>query len=184
MRRRTAGFSILFKMIFAIVGGFLMISLARAATYEVESDPVAYILKGFSVHGTLVLPTSRFDFGAFGLEVPKFVGNNGAFTHNLIGASVNWDYFGSRFTGLFGGVGIAVTRNQIVHDVGEEEVNQTQFYIGPRIGFRIGGENGFFISPWVGVYYVFGRKDVVVGKDRFHVSPIQIFPTIHVGFRF
>ncbi len=40
------------------------------AQVEVEADPVAYALNGFSLHAAKVMGATRLSVGAFGIDVP------------------------------------------------------------------------------------------------------------------
>jgi len=46
------------------------------------------------------------------------------------------------------------------------------------------GLGGLYVVPWVSVSYNFDGDDVVIGGQEFTRSPVTIFPTVHLGWRF
>lgn len=40
-----------------------------------------------------------------------------------------------------------------------------------------------YVTPWLGVGYVFGLDDVVLAGESFTMSPLAVFPAVHVGYR-
>ena len=60
--------------------------------FEVEADPIAYALQGYSFHGILVINRLRIDGGIFGIAQPEgYSGNDGFHTYSSgYGLKVNY----------------------------------------------------------------------------------------------
>jgi hypothetical protein len=41
-----------------------------------------------------------------------------------------------------------------------------------------------YIAPWLGVDYTFGEIGAAVAGHTFDEKRVQLFPTVHVGWRF
>lgn len=160
------------------------LSAAQASRgFEVEIDPLAYFMKGYSLHGAVTFDRSRVDLGVFGLEVPQAVHGNDNYKYSFTGFGLKYDIFGSKLDGVFFGIDGGYVRGRFEHTPTGEVIYRDQFGIGPRIGYRFGAD-GLYISPWISVSYVFGGKEVKLGGETFQSPPIQIFPTVHIGYRF
>jgi hypothetical protein len=62
----------------------------------IEMDPIAYALKGYSLHGGLETDGFRFQIGAFGLDIPEATSNNQNYKLRQTGIGFKIDYFGKR----------------------------------------------------------------------------------------
>lgn len=154
-----------------------------AGQVEVEADPIAYAANGFSLHVARVLGSARLSVGTFGADVPEWMHGNDDWSFSVRGAGVKMDYLGSRADGWFVGVDGGYMR--MTYGSGGESVKRDQVAAGMRGGYRLDiGRSGLYLAPWVGVSYGFGGGDVEIGDQRFDHSPITIFPTVHVGWRF
>jgi hypothetical protein len=155
-----------------------------AGQMEVEADPIAYALNGFSLHVAGVLGSARVSVGAYGLDVPDWLHGNDGWAMSFRGAGMKLDYLGSRVDGFFAGVDGGFTRVWFSVESGGEE-KRNQFGVGLRGGYRLDiGRSGLYLAPWVGVGYTFGGGDIVLGEERFEHKPLTIFPTVHIGWRF
>jgi hypothetical protein len=63
----------------------------RKSRFELEIDPIAYVLNGYSVHGIYVFNKTRFDIGVFGIEQPEGFDGNDGFKVKIqgVGAKIN-----------------------------------------------------------------------------------------------
>jgi hypothetical protein len=101
------------------------------------------------------------------------------------GAGVKVDYLGPRIDGWFVGAEGGYMRNRYRRE-GEPGVAERDVIgVGLRGGYRqpIGGR-GLYLAPWVGVGYSFDGEEVRIGGEEFARSPVTVFPTVHIGWRF
>lgn len=154
------------------------------AQIEIEADPIAYGLNGYSFHVAGVLGSTRLSIGTFGADVPEWVHGNDGWSSAVRGAGIKLDYLGSRMDGLFVGVEGGYMRMSYGLD-GRSPEKRTEIGAGVRGGYRLDvGGSGLYVVPWMGVGYNFGGGDIVIGEERFEYGPITIFPTVHIGWRF
>lgn len=162
------------------------ISPYAEAQTEVEMDPVAYALKGYSGHiGKVFGARNRIQAGAFGLEIPKFYGGNQNFTLRGNGGTLKYDRFLKKGTkGLFAGVDGSFTRTRYTLDATGETTYRNGISIGPRVGYRFELGKHLYLTPWFSCGYVFNPGPaVVVGGKTFDRSSFGFFPTVHIGWK-
>jgi hypothetical protein len=155
------------------------------AQVEVEVDPIAYALNGFSLHLAKVIGPTRLNVGTFGIDIPSAFHGNDGWNSSMRGAGVKWDYTGTSSDGFFAGIdgGYMRTRYSIEGEL--PRVTRDIIGVGVRTGYRQPiGRRGLYVAPWVGVSYQFDGDDVSIGDHDFDRSAIVIFPTVHVGWRF
>lgn len=58
------------------------------------------------------------------------------------------------------------------------------FGAGIDVGWRINLPAGFYLKPWVGFDFTFNPRDVTLGGQTFKGSIFNVFPAIHIGYRF
>lgn len=152
---------------------------------DVELDPIAYALDGHSVHVGLTLGHWRFDLGAFGLELPTWAHGNDGFTASFSGFGVKAQlYLDAPASGPFVGVGLGLARTLVERDGTDLADRSRALSAGLELGWLIPIVEGLYLKPWVGIGWAFGTEDVVLGDERFEANPLQIFPTVHLGYRF
>ncbi len=129
---------------------FLLLSVAARAQWEVEADPTAYALRGFSVHvGRPILNgRSRLQFGAFGAETPQWMHGNDGFTENSRGVTLKLDYFPKhRSSGLFFGADSNYARVRYELRQTHERTHRNLGGLGPRAGYRFNVGEHFSSLP-------------------------------------
>lgn len=164
---------------------FLSLPPATHGQVEAEADPLAYILSGYSGHVAYAAAPYRASIGVFAADVPEFFHGNEGWSMRARGATVKLDYLlqspGGWFVGFDGGfqqvdLTLDATGNSDRHDT---------FGAGVRTGYRVFlGESGLYLVPWVSLSYLFNAEDEVIDGETFEGTRYQIFPTIHVGWRF
>ncbi len=155
------------------------------AQVELEADPIAYALNGFSLHGAKVLGATRLSVGTFGIDVPRAFHGNEGWSSTMRGAGVKWDYLGASTDGWFVGADAGYMRMSYALDLEGEAVKRNVIGVGLRSGYRLPlGRSGLYLSPWIGVSYNFHGDDVLIGTERFDRGTVTVFPTAHVGWRF
>lgn len=172
------------KMMLFALGLGLLATPATAQT-EIEVDPIAYALNGYSLHIARVLGSTRLDVGVFGADVPKAFHGNDGWSSSIRGAGIKWDYVGSDSDGLFVGLDGGYMRNKYTWEAADQSAERDVVGLGVRGGYRLPiGRSGLYLAPWVGVSYNLAGDDVQLDGERFDRNPVEVFPTIHIGWRF
>lgn len=158
---------------------------SAAAQVEVEVDPFAYALNGFSLHVAKVFGSVRVNVGTFGIDVPRWLHGNDGWNETMRGAGVKFDYLGSRLDGFFAGVDGGYMRNRYELAAHDDREVRDVVGIGVRGGYRLPvGGSGLYVVPWVGLSYYFNGDDVNISGEAFERGSVGIFPTVHLGWRF
>ncbi len=157
----------------------------RKAHIDAETDPTAFILSGYSLHVGLGWKRARLDLGGYAMDLPAFAHGNEGFDASFYGAGAKLQYFVfAEQKGMFVGVDGGVMRLRARATDTGESARRTQFGVGVNAGYRFMLPAGFYVTPWIGAGYTFNAGDLGVGSEQFKVSPLSIFPAIHVGYRF
>lgn len=151
--------------------------------WDIEVDPIAYALDGYSFHIGLGWDRLRLDLGAFGLAMPEAVHGNEGVAGSFRGFGAKLDLFPwarqrGAFIGLQTGLATLTVRDKASNVIAED----TTMDFSVRVGYRFEIGRGFFVSPWIGVGYARG-EDINVGGATWKHNPLMIFPTVHVGYR-
>lgn len=176
-----------FWKIILFCAAFSILPAVAHAQWEVEADPTAYALKGFSAHvgHPIFAGKAHIQLGTFGAETPEWIHGNSGFTENSRGATFKFDLFLQRpRSGLFIGVDSNEARVRYALDSTGERAYRNLFGLGPRIGYRFNLRDHLYISPWVAVDYQFNARDVVISGKTFHESAYSVFPAVHIGWSF
>jgi hypothetical protein len=152
---------------------------------DVELDPTAYVLDGYSLHLGVAWRRLRVDLGAFALTVPELV-------HGQDGFTASFDGFGAKLqlflrpgqTGAFAGVDAGVVELLVRRDGTDLASRGRQATAGVHVGWRQPIVGGMYATAWIGVGRVLGARTVELGGARFEQSPWTVFPAIHLGYRF
>ncbi|MDR7131971.1 hypothetical protein J2X69_004337 [Algoriphagus sp. 4150] len=162
----------------------------QAIGLEIESDPLAFILKGYSLHVGYTFSSFRASVGVFGIETPDFFLKDDKFSVFSSGYDMKFDYLFNRTGGLFVGAQFVYGRDKIELKDSQERERFWGYSTGLRTGYRFmfGGEDsrfrGFYIVPWVALMYSPDTKPRQIGSETFPQSKWTPFPTIHLGWRF
>lgn len=154
-----------------------------APILDVEIDPIAYALGGYSVHAGVRHGAWRFDLGAFALDVPEAVHGQDGFEQSMGGFGLKVDHrpFAS-LPNLFFGVQMSVVREAVRRvDV---NITETQRLVtaGPRVGYQIDLGAGFYVVPWMSVDVVLTDRALDVAGETFDAGRLVPFPTLHLGY--
>lgn len=171
-------------MVVAVMAFLLPAPRSAWAQWEVEADPIAFALSGYSAHLGYRIGDFRLDVGVFGLETPEAWHGNDGWSTRTNGVGVKLDFVGSG-RGFFAGVEADAGRTRYTLDERSQSVSRTGFAAGARVGYRfLFGDSKFYIAPWVGVARNFGDLGVTIADRTFDEDRVRIFPTVHVGWRF
>lgn len=166
---------------------FFLGTFTAQAQWEVESDPTAYALKGFSAHvGHPIFDGRvRLQAGTFGAETPEWMHGNSGFTEYSSGGTFKIDCFPLRpVSGLFVGADSNYSRVRYELDQTHERAYRNLVGFGPRVGYRFNVGKHLYVSPWLSVDYQFNAKDVSISGKTFHEKEYSVFPAVHLGWRF
>lgn len=174
---------------FALATSTLLLILGLAsparAQVEVEADPFAYALNGYSGHLAYVAHPARISVGMFGIDAPEFLHGNEGWDLRSRGATVKVDYLMGSPDGFFVGFDTGYQRATLALDATGAREEQDVFGVGVRSGYRITFPGtGFYLVPWMSVSYLFNPDDVVLDGETFEQSSVQVFPTVHLGWQF
>jgi len=162
----------------------LLLPAAAQAQWEVEADPIAFGLSGYSAHLGLRFGAFRVDVGAFGARIPEWVHGNEGWTSKTNGVGAKLDYVGSG-NGLFAGVEGDCGRTTRTFTSAVMSVTRDDCAAGGRLGYRLVlGHTRLYIAPWLGVDYTFGAIGATAAGHTFDEKRVQLFPTVHIGWRF
>ncbi len=153
--------------------------------FDIEIDPIAYALSGYSVHGGLTWKRFRLDAGVFALEAPESLhGTKGVDVYGS-GYGAKLDYYPMRpLAGLFFGVQWSRFREKVTDRDTMQRSAATHQTFGARIGYRWNITRGFYVLPWVSVdVSASDRTQMVAGKE-YKPGRVMFFPTVHIGKRF
>lgn len=160
---------------------------ADATGWELEADPIAYALRGYSLHvaRSFAGGAVRAQIGLFGADVPSAWHGHDGLDQRSRGVTVKVDYFlQQRSEGLFVGLDLNRERTRFRRKDGGESLSRDGSNLGLRTGYRFNVGKHWYIVPWLSVTRASDVDDVVLGGERYSQNRIQAFPTVHVGWRF
>jgi hypothetical protein len=162
----------------------------ETARLEVEADPLAYILNGYSVHLGVTYGKFRSSAGTFRIKQPSFQLDNDAFSVYSSGFDLKTDYLFGKTKGLHAGIQLTYGKDKIGLKGSADKEDLWGLSIGARGGYRFmfgKSENrykGFYINPWAALIYSANAKTISKGGEDYKQPSVSIFPAVHVGWRF
>lgn len=167
--------------------GSMLVSAPIAAQWEVEADPFAYLVNGYSGHiaRQILEGNVRLQAGVFAADVPSVFHGEDDFDLRVQGVTLKADYFFSGNTqAWFIGLDGDYTEVRYRLKVTRESTTRHISGFGPRTGYRFEFGDNIYVTPWISIRYLFNAKDVVISDNEFSEDNIAIFPTVHLGWRF
>jgi hypothetical protein len=153
--------------------------------YYLESDPIAFALKGYSLHGGLESSGFRFQAGVFGAEVPKSLRDNKDFEVKQRGVGIKVDYYGRNPGGVFYGLEYGHTKKIFTLSSTNEKEERPANLIGIRTGYKYIINDRFYLTPWISLKRnISSVSPVELSGQTYHDSAWQVFATIHLGVQF
>lgn len=153
------------------------------AQIYLEVDPLAYVMKGYSLHAGNYFSLTKADIGVFGLEIPQSVHGNKDFTVTMTGFGAKFHYTGGTEGGWFAGLGGGYTKK--TYSVSGGSTSKNSFSLGIEVGYRYQfKDTGLYLQPWLGIDHAFSDKKLIVNGKIFEESEISFFPTVHIGWKF
>ncbi|MFC4874186.1 hypothetical protein [Negadavirga shengliensis] len=163
---------------------------SEAVGLEIETDPLAYFLSGYSFHLAYTFKHIRASMGVFGIEQPGFFLGNEKLAVFSSGYDLKADYLFGNLRGLFLGVQMTYGKETIELKNGQAREENNGFTYGIRSGYRImlGKKDkqfkGLYVIPWIALMHAPGAKPVQVGPEEYRPAAWIPFPTVHIGYRF
>jgi hypothetical protein len=158
-------------------------------TFEIEIDPIAYLLKGYSVHGVYNLNHFRFDLGVFAIETPgSLIGNKG-YEIRSSGYGLKVNYMFDKVNGLYAGLDFGYGEVKATNSESSAADTGHNVSLGAHLGYRIflfpKSENalqGIYLTPWAGVGYNHFYDEIKF--NDYKDNRLGYFATFHIGYRF
>lgn len=152
--------------------------------FDLEVDPTAYLLSGYSVHVGAGWQRVRLDLGVFATDVPKFLHGNDGFNSSFDGFGAKLQYFPfAEQAGAFVGIGAGLNRQHVELDGTGFSSKHSDWSAGVDVGWRFTLWKSFYLTPWVGFDHTFDAKDVILDGHVFKNSSWSVFPAVHLGYR-
>jgi hypothetical protein len=152
---------------------------------DVEVDPTAYALSGYSLHAGLGWRRLRVDLGAFAMNVPGFVHGNQGFAASFDGFGAKLQFFPlDEQTGLFVGTDAGLARLFVRREGTPLASRHNQVTVGLHAGWRFSLWGPLYATPWIGVSRAFNAHDVALDGATYDNTPWVVFPAVHIGYRF
>ena len=124
---------------------------------------------------------------------------NADFSAKFAGVGAKLQYFvaaSGAARGAFVGVDVGVARLSVDRNDSRGSAERTLSSVGIQGGYRFilssaskspgrkPSDGAFYLTPWIGVGYLFGAAPIDVGEKSFELSPLSVFPAVHVGYGF
>lgn len=152
---------------------------------DVEIDPTAYVLRGYSLHVGIGWRRLRVDLGAYAMAMPEFMHGNPDFDVSFHGFGVKAQFFPlAEQRGLFVGVDTGLAMPLVQRRDTDLARTGLQVSVGAHVGWRFPIIAGLYVTPWIGLSYSFNAEDVTLANRTYANNPITVFPAVHIGYRF
>lgn len=191
------------KYVISLILTFITVQASVAQTkendnhFELETDPIAFIFKGYSAHAGYQLGHFRWDVGVYGIEVPSFFSGYDNFNIRSNGAGIKLDYIFKKRKGLLLGVESNLSRERVSPKSNDSNPDKdltksfTNVSLSMRVGYRwmLGNKSndykGFYIFPWVSFVSVnLNPQSAIIQGQEYRQSTFSFFPTVHFGYSF
>ncbi|MBZ0234828.1 MAG: hypothetical protein K8M05_21045 [Deltaproteobacteria bacterium] len=154
---------------------------------DLEIDPTAYLLSGWSVHVGLGWEQLRLDLGTYAMDVPEALHGNDGWDLSFDGAGAKLQWFpfaGATQRGLFVDASVGVSRQRVTWRASGASRRDTLVGVGASAGWRFLLPYGLYATPWAGLSVDLGGDDPMVEGQRFDRPAVTPFAAVHVGYRF
>jgi hypothetical protein len=186
-----------FFLTFCIVHSSVAQSLQDDHHVELEADPIAFILHGYSIHLGYESGHLRWDAGIYGAREPSFFTGYNNFNIKSDGAGIKMDYLFHKRKGLLLGLESDISREQVsLKPTGPDphpDISRTftNVSFSMRIGYRCmlsgrhNGYKGLYIFPWVSFLSVtVNPQSASLAGQEYRQDTFSYFPTVHIGYSF
>lgn len=165
---------------------FLFISInANAIGVDIEVDPLLFAFDGHSVHIGFSNDNHRLEFGSFALKADEEFHNNENYELEFEGIGVKYDYTFNNYYGFFIGWEFNQGNAKITHTPTNTVFKRKVFTTAPRIGYRFMLSKSFVLTTTLAYDILLEEGDKVeINNESYKNESSQLFPSIHIGYRF
>lgn len=167
----------------------LPIQLANAQEkknhFEVETEPVSYIMNGAGITGTYLSGQWTYSIEVYGIEIPESMHGNDEFDASLQGLEFQTERFFSGNDGFFVGSEVGVTNLEVTHSPSDETKDRINYSVGIRGGYRwYTGLGDLYLSPVTGLGYSLNGEDIQIKNATFESGAASPWATVGIGWTF
>ncbi|MCK6611137.1 MAG: hypothetical protein L6Q78_08855 [Bacteroidia bacterium] len=164
-------------------------TLSVKPAFELEIDPLAYALKGYSLHGIVQLKQTRFDLGTYGIETPgKLTGNEG-FSVRTTGFGIKVNQLFGTVKGVYTGIDFGYAETTAIHEKTQLQDQGHSLSLGAHLGYRYfpflkksNALRGIYLTPWAGISYT--QPYDKINLTTYTNNRLGYFAALHLGYRF
>lgn len=152
---------------------------------DLETEPVAYILRGAGLTAGVQLDRWRIVAEGFHAHMPAFLHGNDGFEASNVGGELHVAWFSEGPAGWFVGPEFGLTRLSVTHRASETTEHRWEYSAGLRGGYRwYPGLGNLYLNPHGGISYTLNAEDVEMAGETFENGAITPFATIGIGWSF
>jgi len=157
---------------------------ARPGFY-IESDPMAFMLSGHSLHTGAELDGFRVQLGTFAASHPDFILTNKNFSVHQAGYGIKFDFFGRSGDGWFVGIEHGRTEIQYTLRATQEKITRAASLVGVRTGYKHRFGKHLYVTPWISISRnLSDTTPVTLSGQSYQAQAWFVFPTVHIGMDF
>jgi hypothetical protein len=173
----------------SVVSKFMMIffflGIHNSHALDIEIDPQAFYLDGYSFHLGIGEENSRFEYGWYSMEITEEIHDNKNFELSFKGSTLKYDYLLGKYEGIFLGWEINYAEVKYFHIATGLTLERKLITTAPRLGYRFVFYKSFTITPILALDIILNEgEEVKVGEDQFINKDFQVFPSVHIGYSF
>jgi len=152
---------------------------------DVEVDPTAYVLSGYSLHAGVGWQRFRLDLGIFAMDVPEMMHGNPGWDASFAGGGAKLQWFPlAEQHELFVDVAASASRRDMTLQATGASERATVFAVGASAGWRFALPYNLYATPWVGFNVDLEETEVMLDGETFEMSRVTPFAAVHLGYRF
>jgi hypothetical protein len=182
---------LLFTLLVLFSTGLVAQEKKIGSAFEIEIDPIAFLLGGYSFHGIYQHEKVRIDAGVYGLDVPESFQHNTGYELRNEGLGIKVNYVLNGVDGWYAGLGLGYSKLEAKHQESGEAATGSSVGTGVDIGYRWflkkkkdDEVKGLYLTPWLGINYNFYPDKVQFASREYKHKAFELFPTVHLGYRF
>lgn len=167
------------------LAGMVPYFASASPVFYLESDPTAFVLNGYSLHGGIELEKIRIQLGIFRATVPKGLRKNSDFEVEQQGYGIKLDYYGNNPQGLFGGLEYGITDKTYTLSAKDIQEKRQANLVGIRAGYKYKLSKHFYITPWISIKRTISDVSAIeISGETYKDDKWTFFPAVHLGVQF
>lgn len=154
--------------------------------FDVEVEPIAYILGGAGGHVGYQRGSWNYTVEAFGLDLPEALHGNEGFNAELLGLEFHTERsLREGPGGFYVGPEVSVSHLAVTNAASGETERRVGYSIGVRGGYRwYTGLGNLYLSPVVGLSYSLNAEPIRIGDESFDTAAFGPWGTVGIGWSF